>query len=149
MDVLIRKGRESDLARLRELIVELAVFENEPDAVRVSLESMKTDGFGPQSIFEFLVAELNGNIVGAAVYYYRYSTWKGKRLYLEDLIVSSEHRRKGIGKKLFEQTMMVAKSTACTGLMWQVLDWNESAIAFYKTYHAAFDDQWLNCNVDF
>lgn len=149
MDIQLREGRIEDLPRLRDLIVELAIFEKEPDAVTNTLEMMQEDGFGPNAVYGFIVAELDGNIIGASIYYYRYSTWKGKRMYLEDLIVTEEHRGIGAGKLLFEETIAIGKATGCTGMMWQVLDWNEPAIEFYKKYNSNLDGGWINCNMEF
>ncbi|MEQ9301346.1 MAG: GNAT family N-acetyltransferase, partial [Cyclobacteriaceae bacterium] len=100
-------------------------------------------------IFSFFVAEKDGVILGTAIYYMRYSTWKGKRLYLEDLIVTKKARGSGLGLALLDGIVKEAKSTNCTGVMWQVLDWNEPAIRFYEKYGASIDKGWLNCNVDF
>lgn len=145
----IRPGTNAEIPAVHALIVELAVFEREPDAVSNTIEMMLQDGFGDRPIFGFLVAETEGRIVGASIYYYRYSTWKGKRLYLEDLIVTEHMRGKGIGQLLFEETVRIAKSEKCTGMMWQVLDWNQPAIDFYKKYDARFDEGWVNCHLDF
>lgn len=144
----IRWGRKEDLARLRELIIELAIFEREPNAVSNTIEMMEEDAFGPNPVYRFFVAELDGEIVGASIFYYRYSTWKGKCLFLEDLIVSEPYRGKGYGKALFEKTYQVAKDENLAHLMWQVLDWNEPAIDFYKKYNAQLDGEWLNCKLE-
>ena len=132
-----------------ELIKELAVFEKEPNAVVISVEDLQRDGFSENPLFHTFVAEVDNQIVGIALYYYRYSTWKGKRLYLEDLIVSEKMRGKGLGEKLLEATIEQAKKTSCTGVMWQVLDWNEPAINFYKKFGVRFDGGWLNVHLDF
>ena len=145
----IRVGIESDLERAFELIKELAVYEKEPDAVVTTVESMRRDGFGDNSIFGFFVAEDDDkNVVGLSLYYYRYSTWKGKRLYLEDLIVTESARGKGYGQALFDATLRHSIEQECTGMMWQVLDWNEHAIGFYKSYGAELDSAWVNCHLD-
>ncbi len=144
----IRTGNPEDLPRLFELIKELAIYENGLHEVENTVEMMEDDGFGEHSVFRFLVAEREQRILGASIYYYRYSTWKGKRLYLEDLIVTEESRGKGIGKLLLDATIEKARETGCTGLMWQVLDWNEPAIEFYKKYNTRFDGGWLNCHLD-
>ena len=109
---------------------------------------MEVDGFGPNPIFGFFVVENEDLIVGISLYYYRYSTWKGKRLYLEDIIVTEKERGKGIGKLLFERTMKFTLEQNCTGLMWQVLNWNEPAINFYKKYKAKLDDEWINGHLE-
>jgi len=109
---------------------------------------MEKDGFGPNPIYGFFVAEESDTLVGMALYYYRYSTWKGKRLYLEDIIVTETFRGKGIGKQLFEVVLKKTVSERCTGMMWQVLDWNKPAIDFYKKYNANLDSEWINCNLE-
>lgn len=145
----IRPGKEEDLARVLELIKELAVFEKEPDAVVTTVESMRRDGFGEDPVYGFFVAEdESGGIVGLSLYYWRYSTWKGRRLYLEDLIVTESARGKGFGQALFNATIEFGLSQNCSGMMWQVLDWNEPAIGFYKSYGAELDAAWVNCSLD-
>ena len=141
----IRKGTKQDLPRLRELIVELAVFEKEPDAVEVTIEELENDGFGTDSIYSFFVAEENGIVQGIALHYFKYSTWKGKCLFLEDIVVNQEYRGKGIGKLLFDEVVKVAAKNNCKRLEWQVLEWNTPAIEFYKNkYKADLDKEWLN-----
>lgn len=146
---MIRKGIESDLPDVIELIKELAIYEKALHEVDNTLDRMKEDGFGQEPVFGFFVAEQNGQIVGLSLYYYRYSTWKGKRLYLEDLIVTESQRGKGIGQQLMNATIQYAKDQNCTGMMWQALDWNEPALKFYETYGARFDSEWVNCHLDF
>jgi GNAT superfamily N-acetyltransferase len=145
----IRQGKEPDIPQVLELIRELAEYEKALDQVQNSEERMKEELFNQQNNFGFLVAEVNGQIVGTSIYYFRYSTWKGKRIYLEDLVVTAGERNKGIGKQLFEETIKIGKQNNCSGMMWQVLDWNESAIAFYKNYGTDFDEGWINCHLDF
>jgi len=145
----IRTGNKKDLPRLYELIMELAEYENGTDQVSNNLKMMEEDGFGNKPVFEFIVAEENEIIIGASIYYYRYSTWKGKRLYLEDLIVTASKRGGGVGKLLLDETLNIAKKSGCSGVMWQVLDWNEPAINFYKKYNTRFDSEWVNCHIDF
>lgn len=147
--VQIRKGTPKDLQAAFDLIIELAKYENGLDQVKNTVEQMKIDGFGDQPVYGFIVAEEDGKILGTSIYYYRFSTWKGKRLYLEDLVVTESKRGSGVGKLLFEETLNIAKNTNCTGMMWQVLDWNEPAINFYKKYETQFDEEWVNCNIDF
>lgn len=148
--IQIRKGVQADLPRAFELIQELALYERAPEEVTNTLEMMQADGFGEKPVFEFLVAEdENGRIPGMSLYYWRYSTWKGKRLYLEDLIVSEEFRGQGIGKLLFDATIRQAREAGATGMVWQVLDWNEPAIRFYEKYAARMDAGWINCHLDF
>ena len=149
MEVLIRQGEKSDLPAALDLIKELATYEKALDQVTNTIEMMQEDGFGDNPIFGFFVAEQLDKIVGLSLYYYRYSTWKGKRLYLEDIIVTEAYRGDGIGKILLERTIQKAKDEECTGMMWQVLDWNEPAINFYQKYDTKFDSEWVNCNLDF
>lgn len=147
-NLVIRRGRKDDLPRTLDLIRELAEYERAPHEVITTVPQMERDGFGPQPIFGFFVAERGDAIVGIALYYWRYSTWKGKRLYLEDIIVTEKERGKGAGKRLFDQTMKLAVEEGCTGMMWQVLEWNEPAINFYKKYGAKMDDEWTNCSLE-
>ena len=147
--IKLRKGNKSDIPAAFDLIKELAIYENGLDQVSNTIEAMEIDGFGPDPIYEFLVAVEDDQIIGCAIYYYRYSTWKGKRLYLEDLIVTESKRGLGAGKLLFDEVLKIARDTNCSGMMWQVLDWNEPAIDFYKKYNTNFDDEWINCNIDF
>lgn len=145
----IRKGEKKDLPAVFELIKELALYEKAPEQVTNTVAMMEEDGFGKQPVYGFFVAERadTGKIIGTAIYYYRYSTWKGKRLYLEDYIVTESERGKGAGKLLFERVMMQCLEDGCTGMMWQVLDWNEPAIRFYKKYNSEFDSGWINCHL--
>ncbi len=145
---MIRKGTQTDLQAAHDLIIELAVYENAPNEVETTVESMLEDGFGKNSIFEFFVAEENGVIVGLALFYYRYSTWKGKSIYLEDLVVSEKHRGKGYGKALLDAIVKEAKSINANQVCWQVLDWNEPAINFYKSLNAILDAEWINCRLN-
>jgi len=146
----IRPGKKEDLPKVLELIVELAAYEKAKDQVENTVERMERDGFGENPIYGFFVAENEKNgIVGIAIYYYRYSTWKGKRLYLEDIVVTEKERGNGIGKLLFDKMIEKGKEENCTGMMWQVLDWNEPAINFYKKYYKAdLDEEWINCSIE-
>lgn len=144
----IREGKKSDLPRVFELIKELAEFERAPHEVTNTVQRMEEDGFGNNPIYGFFVAENENGIVGLSLYYWRYSTWKGKRLYLEDIIVTESERGKQIGTLLFERTMQHALDEKCSGMMWQVLDWNEPAINFYKKYGSVIQDEWMNCNLE-
>lgn len=145
----IRIARREDCPRILELIKELALYEKAPDEVTVSLEEMEACGFGDKPVWGALVAEVNNEIVGIALHYDRYSTWKGRRLYLEDLIVTEEMRGNGLGKLLLDELIAYAKANKYNGMVWQVLDWNEPAINFYKKYNADFDSGWLNVSVGF
>jgi GNAT superfamily N-acetyltransferase len=146
--LLVREGAKEDLPKVLELVRELAEYENALSEVSNTIEMMARDGFGDNPIYGFFLAEVDGRILGVSIYYYRYSTWKGKRLYLEDIVVTQSERGNGIGKALFEKTMQFSLTQNCTGMMWQVLDWNEPAINFYKKYNAKFDAEWINCHLD-
>lgn len=147
--MIIRKAIVSDCSRMLELIRELAVFERAPDEVTVTLEHFIENGFGKNPVWEaFVAANDQEEIVGISLYYMRYSTWKGLRLYLEDLIVTESARGKGIGKMLFDQTVAEARNLKLSGMMWQVLDWNEPAIQFYKKYGAELSNEWVNCSLN-
>ncbi|MFC3879619.1 GNAT family N-acetyltransferase [Algoriphagus namhaensis] len=146
----IREGKKEDLPRILELIHELAIYEKAPEEVINTVELMEKDGFGPHPVFGFFVCEKEdtGEIIGTSIYYYRYSTWKGKRIYLEDLIVTESERGHGAGKLLFNAVMKKGLEEECSGMMWQVLDWNEPAINFYKKYYnATLEGGWLNCHL--
>lgn len=148
--IFVRPGTRSDSQRAFELIQELAAYEKAAEQVETSPEQLAEDGFGPNPLFGLLVAEDESQeVVGMALYYFRYSTWKGKRLYLEDLVVTESARGKGVGKALLQATIERARETNCTGLMWQVLEWNEPAIEFYKRFDVRFEEEWTNCHVDF
>lgn len=142
MDISIRKGTIKDSDGIYSLIKELAVFEKEPEAVEVSLEDIKLDGFGEQPKFEVFVAELDGELVGMALFYYRYSTWKGKTIHLEDLIVKESSRGKGIGRKLYTKVLKYANELNLKRVEWAVLDWNTPAVEFYKNSGAEVFDDW-------
>ncbi len=148
MTVNIREGKKEDLPRVLELVKELALYEKAPHEVINTVALMEEDGFGKHPIFGFFVAETQNGIVGISIYYWRYSTWKGKRLYLEDIVVTESERGNGYGKLLFDRTMQHALDSNCSGMMWQVLDWNEPAINFYKKYNAKLDGEWINCGLE-
>lgn len=145
---MIRPATSTDMPAVMSLIRELAEYEKAGHEVRNTVEQMVTDGFGEHPVFGCFVAEADGGIVGMAVYYFRYSTWKGKRLWLEDIVVTREHRGKGYGKDLFLRVLKHSLEQGCTGVMWQVLDWNEPAIGFYEKHGARFDDEWINCHLE-
>jgi len=144
MDFVIRKGEKADCLRTLELIRELAEYEKAPEEVAVILKDLEEDGFGEHSIYKLLVAEQNDNIIGVAIFYEKYSTWKGKCVYLEDLIVTESKRGIGAGKALFEAVISYAKEHNSGRMEWQVLDWNTPAIDFYKSYNAELDGTWYN-----
>jgi GNAT superfamily N-acetyltransferase len=144
MTINIRIAEREDCPRLLELVHELALFERAPEEVTVTLNEFEDAGFGENPVWKAFVAEDDGLIVAFALYYVRYSTWKGCRMYLEDLIVTEEMRGKGLGKMLFERLIVEAKEIGFNGMTWQVLDWNEPAIKFYKKYEAGIEAGWLN-----
>ena len=144
MQINLRVAVKEDCPRLLELVHELALFEKAPEEVTVTLEEFIDAGFGKKPVWKTFVAEVDGLIVGFALYYIRYSTWKGCRMYLEDLIVTESWRGKGVGKLLFDRLIVEAREMGFNGMTWQVLDWNEPAIKFYKKYEAALDGAWIN-----
>jgi len=151
---LIRQATKADAAAMMALIRELAHYEKAPDAVTVSMEHFCESGFGPNPVWWALVADIPGSagqageIVGFALYYIRYSTWKGQRMYLEDIIVKEAWRGKGIGKQLMDALIAEARQRNFSGMMWQVLDWNEPALRFYKKYPVCIDETWLNVSLE-
>lgn len=146
--LLIRKGVPEDLPQALNLIQELALFENAPQEVVTTIAQMQEDGFGENPVFRMIVAELDGELVGLAIYFLKYSTWKGKGVYLDDLIVKESFRKHGIGKMLFNAVVEDSVALNAKQLHWQVLDWNENAINFYKKYKATFDNEWINCKLN-
>ena len=144
MSFSIRKGTKEDCARTLELIQELAFYEKAPQEVSLTVEELEEDGFGQNPIYELLVAEQEGEIIGVALFYEKYSTWKGRCTYLEDLIVTESKRGIGAGKALFEAVISHSKNKKSGRMEWQVLDWNKPAIDFYKSYGAELDPEWFN-----
>jgi GNAT superfamily N-acetyltransferase len=147
MEIKIRRAVKEDCPRLMELVTELAIYEKAPHEVTVSLAHFEESGFGPNPVWWAFVAEADGVIHGFALYYIRYSTWKGQALYLEDLIVTEAMRGQRIGKLLFDRLIEEAREKGLKRMVWQVLDWNEPAINFYKKYNAGFDEGWVNCSI--
>ena len=147
MNFIVRKAEKRDCSRLLELVHELSVYERAPDEVTVSLEHFEASGFGKNPVWWAFVVESDDVIHGFALYYIRYSTWKGQRMYLEDIIVTEKMRCKGLGKLLFDRLIAEAKEKKFSGIVWQVLEWNEPAINFYKKYNASFDSEWVNCSL--
>lgn len=142
MRVYIREGKMDDLPAVYELVRQLAVYEREPEAVTATLEAYREDFANER--FEVLVAALSDEIVGMALFYYAFSTWKGRMYYLEDFVVREEYRGKGIGKALFAKFLDVAQRKGARLVKWQVLDWNEPAIQFYQKHGAIIERDWLN-----
>lgn len=140
--MIIRKGEQKDMKSVLELIQELAVFEKEPDAVELTVADLERDGFGSNPLFHTFVAEIDENIVGIALYYYRYSTWKGKTIHLEDLIVKENQRGSGIGFALYSKIIEQGKKDNVRRIEWAVLDWNIPAIEFYKKSGAKILEDW-------
>ena len=147
MNLQIRIAKKEDCPRLLELVNELAVYEKAPDEVSVTLAEFEDAGFSKTPVWKAFVAEIDGLVIGFALYYIRFSTWKGCRMYLEDLLVTEEMRGKGIGKILFDTLIAEAKDMGFNGMTWQVLDWNEPALNFYKKYEAAVEAGWLNASI--
>lgn len=153
MEIAIRRAVKEDCPRLLELVTELAIYEKAPNDVTVTLEHFRESGFGEKPVWWTFVAELPASseagslIVGFALYYIRYSTWKGQAMYLEDIIVTESMRGNKIGKLLFDRLIEEAREKKFNRIIWQVLDWNEPAINFYKKYNAEFDGGWLNCQL--
>jgi ribosomal protein S18 acetylase RimI-like enzyme len=148
MEVTIRSAAERDVPRMLELVRELALFERAPDDVTVSEQHMRDAGFGPDPVWVGWVAEAGGVIQGMAVCYERYSTWKGRRLYLEDIVVTEAARGQHIGEKLFMECARYAVQKDYNGMLWQVLDWNTDAIRFYDRFGASFSGEWLNGSLE-
>lgn len=145
--ILVRPAVEADMPAVHALITELAVFEKAPQEVTNSVEDMISDCFGDEPVFHCLVAEADHKVVGMAIYFIKYSTWKGKGVYLDDIVVTESFRKKGIGAKLLDGVIRHAAVLGAKQLHWQVLDWNEPAIEFYKKYQVQFDDEWINCKM--
>ena len=144
----VRKALETDMPAVLELINELAVYEREPNAVEVTVEDLVKDGFGKQPLFNCFVAEEEDKIVGMALLYFRYSTWKGKTVHLEDLIVSESYRGKGFGMMLYKEVMKFALENKVKRVEWVVLDWNAPAVQFYKNTGATVFSEWDTVQFD-
>lgn len=142
MKITIRPANKADFPEVLNLIKELAVFEKEPDAVEITVKDLEKEGLGENSLFQCLVAENENEILGMALFYFRFSTWKGRSLHLEDLIVREKHRGKGIGEALYKKVMEFAVEHNVKRVAWEVLDWNIDAINFYKRTGATILDEW-------
>ena len=148
--IVVRKAKKKDIPSVLKLIKELAAYERAAGQVKVNVKELERDGFGKKKFYECFVAEdATKKIVGIALYYVKYSTWKGKCIYLDDIIVTNSCRGKGIGKQLFEEIVTVAKKMKVRKVEWQVLSWNKPAINFYKKYSTVFDNEWINCKLVF
>lgn len=145
--VRIRKAVAEDCAAMMLLIRELAAYENAPEEVTVTTDDFAAAGFGPGAIWQAFVAVLDDVVIGMCLFYPRYSTWKGRKLYIEDIVVTASCRGQGVGKLLFDATIHYAREEGYHSLYWQVLDWNEPALNFYRKYRAEFDDSWLNVSL--
>lgn len=143
-EVIVRKGKKDDLNQVLNLIKELALYEKALDQVTITLKDLEQDGFGDHPYFWFIVAEYQQKVIGISFYFIRYSTWKGKFLFLEDFVVQEKWRGNGIGAMLFEATAEIAVEMKTKGMFWQVLDWNKPAINFYKKYDSIIEGNWLN-----
>ena len=148
MNVIIRKAIKEDIPFVLDLIKELALYEKAPQEVTNTVEEMVKDGFSDHPVYFCDVAELNGSVVGIAIYFIKYSTWKGKAIYLDDILVTEKMRGKGIGKLLFNNVLKISHASGANQLHWQVLDWNTPAINFYKKYPTDFDNEWINCKLN-
>ncbi len=144
MQISLRTATKEDIKEIFELIRELAIYEKAEHEFTLTEEQLIMDGFGEYPLFHILLAEFENNVVGMSFWFYSYSTWKGKCMYLEDLIVKKEFRGKGVGKILFDATIKEAYKTNAQRLMWQVLDWNTPAIDFYKSFGASIEEEWYN-----
>ncbi|TPN83877.1 GNAT family N-acetyltransferase [Aquimarina algicola] len=148
MDFIIRDAHQQDMPQVLNLIQELAVFEKEPDAVEVTVEELIKEGFGEQPLFHCFVAEVEHTIVGIALVYYRFSTWKGRSIHLEDLIVKESMRGTGIGGALYAEVLKYAKTKGVRRVEWVVLDWNQNAIDFYEKSGAKLLKDWYLVQMD-
>jgi GNAT superfamily N-acetyltransferase len=146
--IIIRRATKEDIGLVRDLVMELAIFERAPEEVTSSLDDYIQEGFSDNPLFSANLIYLNDKLAGFSLWYYRFSTWKGRRFYLEDLYIKEAYRGKGLGKNLINEAIEEAKRMKCTGMMWQVLDWNQPAIDFYNTLGVKMDAGWLNVHLD-
>lgn len=146
-NLVIRKGERRDIPAVFKLIQELALFEKAPESVKNTPQMMLEDAFCEPPVFHFFVAELEEKIVGTAIFYISYSTWKGKSLYLDDLVVQEQYRGTGIGTKLIQAFLKQASDWNVQMVHWQVLDWNKPAIEFYEKMGCNLDAEWINCKL--
>ena len=148
MDISIRKGEKKDMSSVLKLVTELAIFEKEPNAVKITVDDLLQNGFKKNPAFYTFVAEWNSEIVGMALYYHRFSTWDGSSMHLEDLIVTEKYRGKGIGKALYNSVLEDALKRGVKRVEWVVLDWNIPAITFYKSTGATILKNWNLCQIN-
>ena len=149
MEITIRRAVKEDGQAIMQLIKELALYEKAPEEVTIDFDHFIESGFGDKPVWWAFVAEtLEKQVIGFALYYIRFSTWKGQRLYLEDIVVNEKYRGQSVGSLLLDRLIVEAKEKKFTGMMWQVLDWNEPAINFYKKYNAKMDGSWINCGLE-
>lgn len=146
--IQVRPATKADIPSVHALIRELAEYEKAPLEVTNTVDEMLRDGFGEQPVFYCQVAEHDSKVIGMAIYFIKYSTWKGKGVYLDDIVVTESMRKKGVGAKLLDAVIRHAAELNAKQLHWQVLDWNEPAIAFYKNYEVDFDKEWINCKMN-
>ena len=144
MFTVFRKAEKQDVPSIRKLILELAEFEKAGDQVKITEMMLEEDGFGTTAFYQAFIAEIDGEVVGFSLSFVRYSTWRGKMLYMEDLYVTESHRGQKIGSGLLEKQLEYAKESGINFLCFQVLDWNQPAISFYKKYDVAYDPEWIN-----
>ena len=142
MDFIVRQGQEKDMQSVLDLITELAVFEKQPDAVEITVDDLLRDGFSKNPKFKLFVAEENSIVIGIALFYERYSTWKGKAIHLEDLIVTQSRQKIGAGKALYTAVLKYALDNNYSRVAWEVIDWNTNAINFYKSTGATYLSDW-------
>ncbi len=145
---IIRRATKEDIGLVRDLVMELAIFERAPQEVTSTLADYLQEGFSDNPLFTANLIFLNDELAGFSLWYYRFSTWKGRRFYLEDLYIKEAYRGKGLGRKLIDEAIEEAKRMKCTGMMWQVLDWNQPAIDFYNSLGVKMDAGWLNVHLD-
>jgi GNAT superfamily N-acetyltransferase len=149
MNIRLRRADKADCSRILELVRELAAYERAPDEVTVSPEHFENSGFGGRPVWWAFVAEVDGHVEGFALYYIRYSTWKGQQMYLEDIIVTEKFRGRGIGKLLFDRLLVECREKGWKQICWQVLDWNAPAINFYEKYqNVSRSSEWLNFRLE-